>query len=291
LYRLQRLFLRPCSVTFFTVSTGFERKRRIFDSLRPKYAKIRQLFGVLHMARMVLHQGKHSSCRRTNMNGKQAGFTLVEIAIVLVIIGLLLGGVLKGQELINSAKVKNFAQDFRTIPLFIYGYQDKYRALPGDDSNVTDHVSGAIKASASGQVQGNGVIEGNWDSTDHQSESVLFWQHVRMANLASGPTDFSDDTKAAASLPTNADGGRIGIESTSAHYIKNSDGTWLSGTYLVCSGGIQGKFAKQLDITMDDGKTDQGSMRVVATGHTRGDTALPNSSVDDGTNYTVCLAF
>ncbi|HWS11694.1 MAG TPA: prepilin-type N-terminal cleavage/methylation domain-containing protein, partial [Rhodocyclaceae bacterium] len=55
------------------------------------------------------------------MRKSQAGFTLVEIAIVLVIIGLLLGGVLKGQELINSAKVKNFAQDFRTIPLFIYG--------------------------------------------------------------------------------------------------------------------------------------------------------------------------
>ena len=41
------------------------------------------------------------------MRNKQSGFTLVEIAIVLVIIGLLLGGVLKGQELINSAKVKN----------------------------------------------------------------------------------------------------------------------------------------------------------------------------------------
>ena len=55
------------------------------------------------------------------MHSKQSGFTLVEIAIVLVIIGLLLGGVLKGQELINSAKVKNFATDFRNIPLFIYG--------------------------------------------------------------------------------------------------------------------------------------------------------------------------
>ena len=67
------------------------------------------------------------------MKNNQSGFTLVEIAIVLVIIGLLLGGVLKGQELINSAKVKNFATDFRNIPLVIYGYQDKFKALPGDD--------------------------------------------------------------------------------------------------------------------------------------------------------------
>ena len=59
---------------------------------------------------------------------RQSGFTLVEIAIVLVIIGLLLGGVLKGQELINSAKVKNFASDIRNISTLIYAYQDQ---LPG----------------------------------------------------------------------------------------------------------------------------------------------------------------
>ena len=80
------------------------------------------------------------------MKNQQGGFTLVEIAIVLVIIGLLLGGVLKGQELINSAKVKNFANDFRNIPLFIYGYQDKYKALPGDDSAAATHVTGATQS-------------------------------------------------------------------------------------------------------------------------------------------------
>ena len=54
------------------------------------------------------------------MKNNQSGFTLVEIAIVLVIIGLLLGGVLKGQELINSAKVKNLANDFRNIPTMVF---------------------------------------------------------------------------------------------------------------------------------------------------------------------------
>jgi hypothetical protein len=48
-----------------------------------------------------------------------------------VIIGLLLGGVLKGQELINSARVKNLATDFRNLPVLIYGYQDKYKAVTG----------------------------------------------------------------------------------------------------------------------------------------------------------------
>ncbi len=77
------------------------------------------------------------------MKRNQSGFTLIEIAIVLVIIGLLLGGVLKGQELINSAKVKNLATDFKNVPVYIYGYQDKYHALPGDDVNVTTHLGAA----------------------------------------------------------------------------------------------------------------------------------------------------
>src|SRR5664279_144684 len=98
------------------------------------------------------------------MRRQQSGFTLVEIAIVLVIIGLLLGGVLKGQELINSAKVKNFANDFRNIPLFIYAYQDKYKALPGDDANVAAHVTGATAATTPAGKQGNAVIDGFWDS-------------------------------------------------------------------------------------------------------------------------------
>src|SRR5437763_13829667 len=76
-----------------------------------------------------------------NMKSQQSGFTLVEIAIVLVIIGLLLGGILKGQELINSARVKNIANDFRVIPTYVYAYQDKFRALPGDDANVAVHVT------------------------------------------------------------------------------------------------------------------------------------------------------
>src|SRR5712664_3241992 len=88
------------------------------------------------------------------MKSQQSGFTLVEIAIVLVIIGLLLGGILKGQELINSAKAKSLANDFRAIPVYIYGYQDKFRALPGDDTQVVAHVAGTLATTPAG-TQGN----------------------------------------------------------------------------------------------------------------------------------------
>ncbi|TMG95357.1 MAG: prepilin-type N-terminal cleavage/methylation domain-containing protein [Betaproteobacteria bacterium] len=67
----------------------------------------------------------------------ETGFTLVEIAIVLVIIGLLLGGILKGQEMITQAKIKNAINDFNGINVAVTSYQDRYRALPGDDANAT----------------------------------------------------------------------------------------------------------------------------------------------------------
>ena len=77
------------------------------------------------------------------MKKQQQGFTLVEIAIVLVIIGLLLGGILKGQEMITQAKIKNVVADFSGISAAYYGYQDRYRAIPGDDSNAATRWAGA----------------------------------------------------------------------------------------------------------------------------------------------------
>lgn len=228
------------------------------------------------------------------MKQKQSGFTLIEIAIVLVIIGLLLGGVLKGQELINSARVKNIATDFKNIPVYIYGYQDKFRALPGDDIAVTDHLTGATACTATAGtcVTGNGVINGNWYDTAVTSESYVFWQHVRLAGLAPGPTD---TTLGQALLPTNASGGIIGIQSgtnsTTTTPIKDSAGNAIRGAYVICSTGILGKFVKQLDIQMDDGITDSGSMMAMV-GTTLGTTATPTTGatgIDDATTYTVCM--
>ncbi len=225
---------------------------------------------------------------------KQSGFTLIELAIVLVIIGLLLGGVLKGQELINSAKVKNMATDFRNIPVYIYGYQDKYKALPGDDVAVIAHTGNATAGVPAGALAGNGVINGNWDSNTASDESVLFWQHVRMANLAPGETTVN---VAAGNtyFPRNADGGRVGMTNGTVTDLPIAT---LRGTYVVCSGGILGKFAKQLDTSIDDGNTATGSMQVMAepASHpaTPGAAAIPTTGVggiDDATPYTVCLAF
>ena len=73
----------------------------------------------------------------SHRKNSQSGYTLVEIAIVLVIIGLLLGGVLKGQELIYNQKVKSTYDNYRQYTAAMYGYQDRYKALPGDDAAAT----------------------------------------------------------------------------------------------------------------------------------------------------------
>ena len=208
------------------------------------------------------------------MRRHQSGFTLIEIAIVLVIIGLLLGGILKGQELINSARVKNLATDFRNVPLFIYGYQDKFRALPGDDSGADTHVGGILATPVA--TRGNGVIDGAWDSTTQTDESYLFWEHVRRAGLAPGSTD---TTVPGVYAPLNALGGRIGIQSAKPFLL-------LNGSYFICSKNILGKYAKQLDVQLDDGDTSKGSMMAgaVANGTVTGTAAL-----DDSLSYSVCM--
>jgi prepilin-type N-terminal cleavage/methylation domain-containing protein len=202
---------------------------------------------------------------------RQSGFTLIEIAIVLVIIGLLLGGILKGQELINSARVKNLAADFRNVPLYIYGYQDKFRALPGDDKAADAHVgTDSVKAK---NGDGNGVIGGAWDSTGEGHEAVRFWQHVRLAGLAPGPTSLAAEDF----QPRNAVGGIIGIQSEAPF-------EGINGTYFVCSGSIAGKFAKQLDTQLDDGNTATGSL-MVGTGNK----AEATDEIVDANTYTVCM--
>ncbi len=219
---------------------------------------------------------------------KQAGFTLIELAIVLVIIGLLLGGVLKGQELINSAKVKNLANDFRTIPVYIYGYQDKFKALPGDDKNSVAHVGSAALAG-----NGDGALGGAWydASANNASEAYQFWRHVRLANLAPGVTD----TASTDWRPTNADGGPIGIMAGTNDVTKTAmldtaaTKAAIKGSYVICSKGILGKYVTQLDVTMDDGNSGTGSM--LAAPNATGADALAMSStstIDPAASYTVC---
>ena len=167
------------------------------------------------------------------MKSQQSGFTLVEIAIVLVIIGLLLGGILKGQELINSAKVKNLANDFRTIPTYIYAYQDKFKALARRRRRRGHRTSVPpvrLRRRRPPNTVANGVIDGCRCPRPLTDESFLFWQHVRLANLAPArPTRPHADY-----TPKNVDGGRLGIASITRGAVLH-DPTAMTRHVPVCS--------------------------------------------------------
>ncbi len=179
---------------------------------------------------------------------KQFGFTLVEIAIVLVIIGLLLGGVLKGQEIINNARARNIENEFNSIKAAIYTYQDRYRAFPGDDKKADRFTDIATCPASNLCGDSNGKIAGAYDSTTANDESRLFWLHLRNAGLIAGATDDQDQ-------PNNVFGGLIGISTT-----LSGAGVTISGVYIGFS-NIPGKIAVIIESRLDDGKPNSGSIQ------------------------------
>jgi prepilin-type N-terminal cleavage/methylation domain-containing protein len=220
-----------------------------------------------------------------SMKSQQSGFTLVEIAIVLVIIGLLLGGILKGQELINSAKVKNLITEIRNVETQFYGYQSNYKQLPGDDGKVATNLGASATLGTGGTVS-NGQIEGAlFGAANDTAESSVFWQHLRLSNLAAGPTSLADPNY----YPLNANNGRIGVNSAITAQLQIS-GMPTGGTQI-CLTQIPGRFAKQIDLTQDDGTSNTGSIRYVPDGSALATPATLPAAVDDGALYTVCKVF
>ena len=227
-----------------------------------------------------------------SIKSQQSGFTLVEIAIVLVIIGLLLGGILKGQELINSAKGNNLINLVRGLQTQVYAYQDRFKQQPGDDARADTNITGATKATSA--TLGNGLIEGFMfpPTSDVTGETALIWQHLRLANLATGPTATSD----AAYYPLHALNGRMGINTATAGQLEII-GMATGGTQI-CLQGLPGAFAKRLDAALDDGVSDAGAVRIKADVTPGASTALGTAissttppGVVDGTLYTLCLVY
>lgn len=201
---------------------------------------------------------------------RQSGFTLIEIAIVLVIIGLLLGGILKGQELITQGRIRNVANDFQSMTAAINLYQDRYRALPGDDAGAAARWS--ITAPSGGTL-GDGIIAGTYNSATASDESRQFWLHLRRAGLVGGAV--TDDTN-----PPNAASGITGVQNAAFG---------IPGV-VVCSNNLPAKIAQAVDTQFDDGDARTGTVR--GTTGTVAGTAVPTANyVDDGNNfYVVCKA-
>ena len=137
----------------------------------------------------------HACCDRRTENG----FTLVELSIVLVIIGLIIGGVFAGKSLMRSAKIQSVITDQVKYTEATKQFKEKYNFLPGDFPNATDYWSAmttcppAAGATNDGTLtcNGNGNGQVNFQTyttrTDtEKSESFLFWQHLANAKMIEG---------------------------------------------------------------------------------------------------------
>jgi prepilin-type N-terminal cleavage/methylation domain-containing protein len=189
---------------------------------------------------------------------KQQGFTLIEIALVIVILGLLVGGFLKGKEFIKQAKIKNIESTFESVAKAFYTYQERYHALPGDDDQAT-RFDPEITVSSTP----NGIIDGLFDSTVMDAEPRLVWLHLRYAGLI--PRTFIDNSQQSYSQlqeqPHNVFNGIVGISNDLNHNGANLKiGENMPGVFIGFT-NIPGDIAKILDLSQDDGLADSGRVR------------------------------
>ena len=183
------------------------------------------------------------------MRRHQSGFTLIEIAIVLVIIGLLLGGILKGQELITSARVRNLVSQIDGTKAAFFGFQDRYRALPGDFTLATTQIPNATQ-------------NGNGDGQITGTESIALWDHLSHAGFINGTYTYNA-AESDATTPRNPYGafmqvifdavyqGTVAAPATGRHNMKTGP-------------QIPVDILAEIDRKTDDGLANSGNMRFSA---------------------------
>lgn len=123
------------------------------------------------------------------MQYKRHGFTLIELAIVLVIIGLIVGGILVGREMIETAKLRQTVTQIEKFTTAVNTFRGKYTGLPGDlQASLAAQFNMTARSGAAGHGDGNGMLEGCSAAAAATAsvagcETVLFWRDLSDANM------------------------------------------------------------------------------------------------------------
>ncbi len=191
---------------------------------------------------------------------RQGGFTLIEIAIVLVIIGLLLGGVLKGQELITSARVRNLIGQQDGIKAAFFGFQDRFRAYPGDYATAATTLkcpSGltCLNGNGNGQIEEVAVPVAGSVTNEH----TLVWMHLASAGFLNGSYTMAASGEAVSE--TNTPRNPYNVYLHFAHDANYYDAAPITKLNLKSGAQIPVEIIAEVDRKIDDGHARRGSFR------------------------------
>lgn len=217
-----------------------------------------------------------------------SGFSLVELSIVLVILGLLVGGVLSGQSLIRAAELRAVTSEYSRYATSVHTFRDKYFAIPGDMPNATQFwgdnnslcADGAIPNGTPGTCNGDGngqVITGT--VTGATGEMFQFWTQLAAAGLIEGTYTGSSTGGAVGSTPdVNTPRSRMSNGAWTALYrpagaamffssldLKNcyQFGRFRNASSSIFDPLLLPEEAWNLDSKVDDGKANQGKVRAI----------------------------
>ena len=195
---------------------------------------------------------KEATMRKFLKKGNQRGFTLVELAIVLVIIGIILAGIIKGQELITNAKIKRLYNAQKEIAAAVYTYYDRYGFYPGDDPQAAAKFTNPAVTNGNANALiavGAGSTAPNFACAATGTEQCDLWSELKQAGIISG-SGFTN--------PTHPYGGAIAVSYYNMPAV--AGGTALLQHWIHIQ-NIPYDVAQILDRQYDDGNAGTGTIR------------------------------